>query len=139
MLARLVAAAARRPGRVVAATLALTLVAGLLALRLDVTTGTDTLVGGGTETRQATERYYERFGSDAIYVLVRDDLTDVMLTSDLGRLLGLEGCISGNAPAGQVPPGGREGPCAKLAETKPVKAVFGPATFVNESVRQLTA
>jgi hypothetical protein len=137
VLVRLVAAAARRPGRVVAAALALTVVAGLLALRLDVTTGTDSLVGGGTATRQATDRHHERFGDDAVYVLVREDLTDLMLSTDLGRLLGLEGCISGNAPAGAVPPGGPDGPCAELARTKPVQAVFGPATFVNESVRQL--
>jgi len=129
MLTRIVAVAARRPGRVVVAALAATLLAGLLALRLDVSNGTDVLVGGGTETKRATERYYERFGEDAVYVLVRDrqgGLTDLMLTSDLGRLLGLEGCIGGRPPQGVVPRGGLQGPSGQLAELKPVKAVCGP-------------
>ena len=52
-------------------------------------------------------------------------------------MLGLEGCISGNAPAGQVPRGGEDGPCAQLARSKPVKVVFGPGTFLNEAVGQI--
>jgi hypothetical protein len=138
VLPRIVAAAARRPGRVVALTLVATLVAAAFALRLDVTTGTDVLVGGGSETRQATDRYHARFGDDAVYVLVRQDLTDLVLTEDLGRLLGLEGCISGNAPRDRPPPGGAQGPCGRLAATKPVRAVFGPATFINTSAEQLS-
>ena len=50
---------------------------------------------------------------------------------------GLEGCISGNAPAGQVPPGGKDGPCAQLARSKPAKVVFGPGTFLNEAIGQI--
>ena len=53
------------------------------------------------------------------------------------RVLGLEGCLSGNVPAGATPRGGRDGPCAQLARDKPVKVVFGPGTFLNESVRQI--
>src|SRR5690606_18335758 len=45
--------------------------------------------------------------------------------------------ISGNVPPGVEPRGGKDGPCARLGETKPVKGVFGPGTFVNESVRRL--
>ena len=52
-------------------------------------------------------------------------------------MLGLEGCIAGNLPAGATPPGGADGPCGRLARAKPVKVVFGPGTFINEAVRQL--
>src|SRR3712207_3926966 len=138
MLERVVGFAARRPVPVLAAAVLVALACGLLALRLQPSTGTDTLVGEGSDTFAATERYYERFGEDAVYVLVRGDVSKLVLTSDLARLLGLEGCISGNVPAGVTPRGGRAGPCGRLGEDKPVKVVFGPGTFINESVRQLS-
>jgi hydrophobe/amphiphile efflux-3 (HAE3) family protein len=137
-LRRIVAFAAARPVPVVLATVALTLLGGLLALRLQPSTSADTLVGKGSDSFEVSERYYERFGDDAVYVLVEGDLTKLVLTSDLGRLLGLEGCISGNVPANVEPRGGRNGPCGQLGRTKPVKVVFGPGTFINESVRQLS-
>ena len=80
---------------------------------LEPETGTDTLVGRGSDTYEATERYYERFGDDAVIILVRGDLSKLTLTSDLGRLLGLEGCVSGNVPSGVTPRGGPDGPCAQ--------------------------
>ena len=52
-------------------------------------------------------------------------------------MLGLEGCISGNLPENVKPPGGTNGPCAKLATSKPVRVVYGPGTFINEAVRQI--
>jgi len=131
MLERVVAFAARRPREVLAGAVLLTIVFGLFALRLQPSTATETLVGKGSDSFEATERYYERFGEDAVYVLVRGDVSKLVLTSDLARLLGLEGCISGNVPAGVTPRGGRGGPCARLGEDKPVKVVFGPGTFVT--------
>ena len=138
MLERLVAVAARRPVAVVALTVLLALAGGLLALRLDPSTGADSLVGSGTDTYEATERYYERFGDDAVIVLVREPLTKLALTRDLGQLLKLEGCLGGNVPVNVKPYGPAGGPCDRLAKTKPARVVFGPATFINESVRQLT-
>ena len=70
-------------------------------------------------------------------MLVREPVTQLALTSDILRVQGLEGCISGNAPAGQVPPGGKDGPCARLARSKPAKVVFGPGTFLNEAIGQI--
>ena len=70
-------------------------------------------------------------------MLVREPVTQLTLTSDILRVQGLEGCISGNAPAGQVPPGGKDGPCARLARSKPAKVVFGPGTFLNEAIGQI--
>src|SRR3712207_5861902 len=97
-LRSLVSFAARRPVAVVLATVVLTIAGALMALRLDPDTGTETLVGKGSESFAATERYYERFGDDAVILLVRGPLTKLVLTSDLGRLVGLEGCLSGNVP-----------------------------------------
>src|SRR3712207_3433145 len=125
MLSRVVGFAARRPVPVLAATALLAVLGGLLALRLEPSTATDTLVGHGSDSFEATDTYYDKFGQDAVYVLVRGDLAKLTLTSDLGRLLGLEGCISGNIPANVTPRGGREGPCAQLGRTKPAKVVFG--------------
>jgi hypothetical protein len=39
----------------------------------------------------------------------------MVLTSDLNRLLGLEGCLSGNVPDGVEPPGGAGSPCDRIA------------------------
>ncbi|HEU4658078.1 MAG TPA: MMPL family transporter [Capillimicrobium sp.] len=138
-LERLAAWVARRPVPVLAAVVALALAgAALAAATLRPSSGTDTLVGRSSDSWQATERYHERFGEDAVYVLVRQDLVRTLLTEDLQRVLGLEGCLSGNAPAGATPAGGPDGPCAQLARTKPVQVVYGPGTFVNESVRQIS-
>jgi hydrophobe/amphiphile efflux-3 (HAE3) family protein len=129
--------AARRPLRVGVAVGLLAVAAAALALRLEPTTSTGTLVQRGSTTWQATNDLHERFGQDAVYVLVRERVPDLVLTSDLGRVLGLEGCLSGNRPPGQVPPGGLRGPCGRLAETRPVQVVFGPGTFINEAVGQI--
>ncbi len=130
-------AAVRRPAVTVAAVALLALGGGLAALRLEPRATPDTLVNRGSDSYKATQALHDRFGDDALYVLVRAPLTRLVLTQDLERVLGLEGCISGNAPAGRTPPGGANGPCARLARTKPVKVVYGPGTFVNESVRQI--
>ncbi|MFL5957414.1 MAG: efflux RND transporter permease subunit [Solirubrobacterales bacterium] len=130
---------ARRPLPVLVAVVALSIGGGVLALRLDPSAGTDTLLSRGSETYKATADYHRRFGDDAVYVLVRENLAHLVLTSDIERLLGLEGCISGNLPRNVNPPGGAGGPCARLARTRPVRVVYGPGTFVNEAVRQIQA
>ena len=54
-------------------------------------------------------------------------------------MLGLEGCLAGRAPGGQVftdvP---APAACAELAELQPARVVFGPATFLNEAVTRAT-
>src|SRR5215216_3414149 len=137
LLERIVRTAGRRPGRVL---LAVALAAGIsaaLALRLEPSTATDTLVGKGSDASKATEVYRQRFGDHAILVLVRGDLANLVLTDNLGRLLGLEGCLSGNKPADQPAPGGAGSPCAEFARTKPVKVVYGPGTFINSAVGEI--
>ena len=138
-LRRIVSFAAARPGPVLLVAVLVTVAGALLALRLQPSTSADTLVGRSSDSYEASQRYYDWFGEDAVYILVKGDLTKLVLTSDLARLLGMEGCVSGNVPANVEPRGGKNGPCARLGETKPVKVVFGPGTFINESVRQLTS
>src|SRR4051794_20127198 len=136
---RLVGWVARRPAAVVGFVVVLAVgAAAFAALTLHPTAGTDTLVGRGSDTYQATQRYHQSFGDDAVIVLVRGPLTKLVLTADIERVLGLEGCLSGNIPADVTPRGGAGGPCAKFAKTKPVQVVYGPGTFINEAVRQIS-
>src|SRR5215218_11024359 len=134
---KVVRAAAGRPRRVLAVAAVLCAAGGVLALGLQPSAATSTLAGKGSDTYQATERYRERFGDHAIVVLVRGPLEQLVLTDNLGRLLKLEGCLSGNRPAGQPAAGGERGPCAELARSRPVQVVYGPGTFINSAVGEL--
>ena len=136
-LERVVRAAGRRPGRVLAIAAVVAALGALLALRLEPSAATDTLVGRSTDSFQATERLHERFGDDPVAILVRGDLQNIVLTENLGRLVGLEGCLGGNKPAEVEAPGGPNGPCARFAKTKPVQAVYGPGTFLNSAVTEI--
>jgi hydrophobe/amphiphile efflux-3 (HAE3) family protein len=137
LLARIMGAAVRRPLVVGAVVGVVAVAGGLLALRLTPTAATDTLVGRSTPSFAATDELHRKFGEEAVYVLVREPVAKLVLTSDLERMVGLEGCIGGNVPNGVVPRGGPNGPCAQLGRTKPAKVVFGPGTFINESVIQI--
>jgi hydrophobe/amphiphile efflux-3 (HAE3) family protein len=131
-LARLVTT---HPVATVAVIGALAVIGAALALRLEPSASTDTLVGRDTAAFQATERFRKEFGDESVLVMVRGDLQRTMLTSDLSRLIGLEGCLSGNAPPRalrELPPA-----CSRLADTKPAKVVYGPGTFVNTAVGQI--
>src|ERR687893_1103160 len=136
-LERVVRAAARRPRTVLAALALLCAGSAALALGLQPSAATSTLAGRSSDSYQATERYRERFGDHAIVVLARGPLQQLVLTENLGRLLGLEGCLSGNKPPDQEPTGGARGPCAELARTKPVQVVYGPGTFINSAVGEI--
>src|SRR5690606_31398678 len=118
-----------------AALLVVAVATALAVATLRPASGADTLVGRSSGAWQATERYHARFGDDAVYVLVQERLRQLLLTRDLETVLGLEGCLSGNVPPGATPPGGLASPCGRLAATRPVQVVYGPGTFVNESVR----
>ncbi len=134
-----VSLATRRPGLVLALCAALAVAGLAFALRLQPDAGVDTLVGTDTPAHPATQILRERFGDDAIIVLVRGDLRKLLLSQDLERVLALEGCLAGSVPTGVTPPGGADGPCGRLARTRPVKVVLGPGTFVNTAVRELSA
>src|SRR3954454_3458929 len=129
--------AARRPLAVGLFVTVLALAGAALALRLAPTTASKTLVGTSSASYQATARDNELFGEDAVYVLVRGAVSKLVLTSDLERLIALEGCLGGNVPAKATPVGGWGSPCGRMGQTKPAKVVFGPGTFINEAVTQI--
>ncbi len=109
-----------------------------LALRLRPTAATSTLVSSSSTNYKATQRYYRSFGEEPVVVLVKGNLQQLVLSSDLERLLGLEGCLSGNVPVKALGgEGGLNGPCGQLARAKTVKVVFGPGTFLNEAAEQI--
>jgi uncharacterized protein len=138
LLAALAGGAARRPRLVVALAIALGLGATALALRLHPSAAASTLVSSSSRDYRQTQRFYERFGEEPVEVFVKGDLQQLVLSSDLERLLGLEGCLSGNVPSGALgAEGGPNGPCGQLARAHTVKVVFGPGTFVNEAANQI--
>ncbi len=137
-LAALAGGAARRPRLVLALAAVLGLGAAALALGLKPTAATDSFVGRSSGSYQATQRFYRNFGEEPVEVLVKENLQQLVLSSDIERLLGLEGCLSGNVPAVALPAeGGVGGPCGQLARAHTVRAVVGPGTFLNEAASQI--
>ena len=135
LLTRSMGGAARHPGRTAAVVLGVAVLAAVVALlTLQPRTSADTLLSGSSPELRASEAHAKRFGDDAIYVLARQPVTKTVLTDDLLRTLSLEGCLAGTAPNGSTPPGGTDGPCARLARDRPAQVVVGPGTFINESV-----
>jgi uncharacterized protein len=135
LLGRVVRAVTRRPLVVLALTAVLALGGAALALRLEPSVATDTLVDSGSESFKATERFKRDFGDEAVLVLVRGELTRTVLTQDLQRVLRLEGCLSGNVPRRGLR--GLPPVCREIAELDPAKAVYGPGTFVNTAATQI--
>jgi hydrophobe/amphiphile efflux-3 (HAE3) family protein len=138
LLSALAVRAARRPVLTVALLAAVGLAGAMAALSLRPTAAADTLVGRSSAAYRDTQRFYGRFGEEPIDVVVSGDLRKLLLSSDLDRLVGLEGCLSGNLPtAAFAGEGGANGPCARLARAKAVKVVLGPGTFINEAALQI--
>jgi uncharacterized protein len=135
LLERIARTAAARPLPVLLAVAALAFGGGLLALSLAPSTGADTLASRSSDAFEATDDHHRRFGGDAVVVLIRQRVAKLVLTADLGRTIRLEGCLGGNVPRGARPYGGARSPCASLARMRPAQVVYGPGTFLNESVR----
>jgi hypothetical protein len=134
---RVVRAVTRRPLLVLALTALLALGGAALALRLEPSTATETLVDRGSGSFEATERFKRDFGDEAVLVLVRGELARTVLTADLGRVLRLEGCLSGNVPDTPRGLGNLPRVCREIAELRPAKVVYGPGTFINTAVNQI--
>ena len=117
---RIVRASARRPVRVLAIVAVLAIAGCALALRMEPSAEMDTLVGRSADSFQATERYRERFGDHSVIVLARGELPNLVLTSNLGRLIGRKrpdldlgrGRISAAPPASTRLAWDAEAPCA---------------------------
>ena len=110
----------------------------LLALGLDGS-GSPGVATAGSRSSQATRDLHRSFGDEPIVVLVKGNrdqgrLPALLLTEDLRRMLGLEGCLSGNLPRGGKSPAPV---CTQFAQSKPIQIVYGPGTFINESARQI--
>jgi predicted RND superfamily exporter protein len=110
----------------------------IMALGLHPSAAADTFVGRSSADYRATQGFYKNFGEEPVAVLVKGDLQQLVLSSDLERLAGLEGCLSGNIPVKALPAeGGANGPCGELGQARTVKAVIGPGTFINEAATEL--
>src|SRR3984957_12796532 len=138
LLWKLSRAAARRPRPVLVVAIVLGLAAGAFALRLKPTAATSTFVSSSSLQYKATQDFYRGFGEEPIAVLVRGNLQQLGLSSDIERLAGLEGCLAGRVPsAGLAREGGRNGPCGQLDRANTVKVVFGPGTFISEAANRI--
>jgi uncharacterized protein len=133
-LSAIAAWAARHAKAVLLVSILVALAAGVAATRLPTDAGAGTLVDSSTESYRATQQVREAFGEEPVVVLAEGDLQQLVLTSNLGRLLRLEGCLSGKVPQGVAP---IPGPCAELARFRPVELLSGPATFLNEATIQV--
>ncbi len=132
------AGAARRPLLVLGIALVLGLGGAALALSLRPSASADTFVGRSSSDYRATQRYYANFGEEPVDVVVHGNLQQLVLSSDLEQLAGLEGCLAGRVPAQALAQeGGAGGPCGELARAHTVKVVLGPGTFVNEAATQI--
>ncbi|HET8567257.1 MAG TPA: MMPL family transporter [Solirubrobacterales bacterium] len=134
MFARVAAWAVRHARPVLAISIAIAVAAGIGAMSLSTDAAPSTLIDSDAPSYRATQQVREAFGEEPVVVLVEGDLQQLVLTPNLGRLLRLEGCLSGKVPAGVQP---IPGACAELAKLNPVESVNGPATFLNEAVIQI--
>ena len=144
-------AAARRPVLTLGIVLALAIAGGLLALGLEPDAGTGTFVSSSSATFKATDSDHQHFGGDAVVILIKEPLTDLVETKDLATVSQLEACLAGQVivanntlgsftPAGgkQRAYGGPNSPCGHLMQAKPVQVVYGPGTFLNRAVAAVT-
>ncbi len=134
LLGRLTSFSARRAPLVVAVVVVLSLLAALLALRLDTDASVSTFVDRDGSAARATDDLHRKFGDEPVVILVRGKLTGLLLTQDVGRMLSLEGCLSGNLPRDAEAPAPV---CRKFAAQRPVQVVYGPGTFINEAAGQV--
>ena len=119
------------PAPAIAGVVSLVAIVGVIgALRLSPDAGTEKLVDNGSAAFEGTQEFRERFGDDAIVVLVKGNLERLLLTKQINTLLALEGCLAGN-PGG----GGQYDAevCERIGELDATQVVFGPATFLNEA------
>jgi len=136
-----VAFAVRAPWLVLGAVSAIAAIAAIAAFQLDTDAGTETLVDEDSPEFRATEEFTERFGDDAAVVLVRENLQRLVLTRDLRPLFELETCLAGGTPVGETLPRQQQplpAVCDRIAELAPSRVVYGPATFLYESVAQIS-
>jgi uncharacterized protein len=148
MFERLCGAAARRPLLTIGIVLALALGGGMLALGLRPSAGIDTFVSSSSASYKATADDQRRFGDDAVVILIRESLPNLVETKDLGTLTQLEACLAGqyvvaNSTVQAFTPvkagthaayGGPNSPCGHIMRSRVTQVVYGPGTFLNRAV-----
>src|SRR5215216_5914050 len=133
VMARIAGRAVERPLPVIVAAVLLALIGAIAALRLEADRNPDSLVDKGSSTYSETQDFYQRFGDEPVEILVKGDLQQLLLTSNLGKLLALESCLSGKTEGGAVfEDQPAPAPCAAIARLNPSAVAFGPATFLNQ-------
>src|SRR5579862_1454748 len=90
-----VGVAARRPALTLAIVAALALGGAVLAFGLETDAGANTFVSSSSASYRATQDDYRHFGGDAVVILVREPLTDLVETKDLATESQLEACLAG--------------------------------------------
>ena len=99
-------------------------------LGLKPSTGIDTYVSRSSATFQATDRDHRDFGGDAVIILIKEPLTDLVETKDLANVTFLEACLAGQyvvpsqqlqsfqpaPPGAHAPYGGLEQPVRQADE-----------------------
>ncbi len=120
ILAALAGGAARRPRLMIAAAIVLALAArGAGAAAAARPRRRARSCRAPARSTATTQRFYRSFGEEPIEVLVSGDLQQLVLSEDIDRLVGLEGCLSGNVPASALGnEGGPDGPCGQLARAR---------------------
>jgi uncharacterized protein len=138
---RVVGLALRRPWVTLAVAVVLAVGGAVGALQLQTEAGAETLVDEDSEEFQAYDRFREDFGDDPVVVLARQDVRQSVLTQDLQSLLELETCLAGGTDLGEAlpQPAGEPLPevCNEIAELAPARLLFGPASFLFQSVAQI--
>jgi predicted RND superfamily exporter protein len=133
LLARIAGRAVERPTPVIVGAVLLALIGAVAALGLEADRSPNSLVDKGSSTYSQTQDFYKHFGDEPVEVLVKGDLRQLLLTTNVGKLLALESCLSGKSNGGQVIQGQpAPAPCAAIARLNPSAVVFGPATFLNQ-------
>src|SRR5256885_5099970 len=134
LMARIAGRAVERPTPVSVPAVLLALIGAVAALRLEADRSPSSLVDKGSTTYKQTQAFYDQFGDEPVEILVKGDLQQLLLTSNLGKLLGLESCLSGKASGGDVVPGQPSPPpSAAAGKLIPSALVFGPAAFLMQS------
>ena len=122
----------KKPALVIAIAGLLAVGAALLALNLTPDTGVESITGTNSETYKSTQVWADNFGGDPIVVVAKGKVAEMALGSDLGVMLGLEGCLSGKIPKKVLI--SQPKVCRDIAKLNPAVAVYGPGTFVNTAV-----
>jgi hypothetical protein len=148
MFERLCGAAARRPLLTIGIVVALAIGGGMLALGLRPSAGIDTFVSSSSAGYKATADDQRHFGDDAVVILIRESLPNLVETKDLGTLTQLEACLAGqyvvaNSTVQAFTPvkagshaayGGENSPCGHIMRSRVTQVVYGPGTFLNRAV-----